>query len=1244
MRILALRGRNLASLAEPFELDFRREPLASASLFAISGPTGAGKSTLLDALCLALYDAVPRLAKAGGNVRLPDVDDRTLTVSDPRQLLRRGAVEAYAEVDFQGGDGLAYRARWSVRRARGQRRGELQPAEMSLTRLSDGVPIGHGKREVQRAIQARLGLTFSQFTRAVLLAQNEFSVFLKADDNERAELLETLTGTDTFTALSRRTFDRAKAEQQALQILEAQLDDHRPLEATARDELERDRAAAAEAVAALEREREILDAHWRWYGHWEEARQDEQAALEAWQAAAAAQAKAAPRRHYWERVEAVQDARPLWHEFERTRQALDQAQAAEVAARAALGEAEAAWQGALAAVEEAKAARLRVEADWRAAQPLIEQAKRLDAELAALAQRHGEAGEARDQARQAAQAARQRLAAKAAEREVCAGELRATAAWLEAHRTARPLAENWEGWELRLTDANQLAREWAGHQRDLAAAAATVAQLQAQRERASADRAAAETALAKAEAALQEADRAYGEFDGAALAAARQRAESRRAHLAAAEQLGREAGRLRQHAAQLEAEIAALTRRCADTDQALTEVQGLQAQAETALAEAEQALRAAELACAENARELRQLLTPHTPCPVCGAREHPFAGHDPIPSATLAALRDRAEQCRREAQDQARREAALRATRERDGQRLEELRWEVQGVTETLARVQLDLDSNPLAAEFAVVAPEARPDWFTAGLSEVRAQLDHLAEREAAGRRAALARDAAQRARDEARERLHAAERGETLAQAALDKAHQAQAAAQQARDRTGARLEQRLRELDAAGLAPDWRTLWRDDPEGFLRARRQEAQDYRAQGEALAAAERRLGVLEAELTALAEAVELATAREQQAEEAYRRVDGEWAERRHQRHQLGDGRPASDLEAAWQQALEVAVAAVQDRERAAAEAGRRVSAAAAHHQAAEGSLTLAVAAAEHARTALDLRLAAQQRRFPADPPLDPDTLKAWLAHDAAWLAQERAALQALDSALREAEAVLGERRGRRETLERARPGDAPLDLVRERRAQLLTDLEAAKGRLGELDARLRSDDQRRQRTLELQAAARRQADKVRLWNQLNELIGSREGHKFRNYAQRLTLDVLLGYANRHLADLAPRYRLERVPDTLALTVVDQDMGDEIRSVHSLSGGESFLASLALALGLASLSANRVRVESLFIDEGFGSLDSETLGVAMQALDGLHAQGRKVGVISHVQEMTDRIGVRIQVQPLSGGRSRVEVIG
>ena len=116
------------------------------------------------------------------------------------------------------------------------------------------------------------------------------------------------------------------------------------------------------------------------------------------------------------------------------------------------------------------------------------------------------------------------------------------------------------------------------------------------------------------------------------------------------------------------------------------------------------------------------------------------------------------------------------------------------------------------------------------------------------------------------------------------------------------------------------------------------------------------------------------------------------------------------------------------------------------------------------------------------------------------------------------------------------------------------------------------------------------------------------------------------------------------PDTLALQVIDCDMCDEIRTVYSLSGGESFLISLALALGLSSLSSNNLKVESLFIDEGFGSLDADSLRTAMEALEQLQMQGRKIGVISHVQEMSERISVQVQVHKKINGKSVLTVVG
>ncbi|WOJ88914.1 AAA family ATPase [Methylocapsa polymorpha] len=220
MRILAVRGENLASLAAPFQLDFCREPLASTGLFAITGETGAGKSTILDAICLALYGAYPRVAIDRRELA-PDPSGKEISGQDARALLRRGAGKGFAEVDFLAMDGQSYRVRWEVLRARGRANGALQNELRSLIRISDNQAIASGKRDVLAKVQALTDFTFDQFRRTVLLAQGEFDAFLLAGENERAELLEKVTGTEIYAALSRRAHEEMEQRRNALDGLEA---------------------------------------------------------------------------------------------------------------------------------------------------------------------------------------------------------------------------------------------------------------------------------------------------------------------------------------------------------------------------------------------------------------------------------------------------------------------------------------------------------------------------------------------------------------------------------------------------------------------------------------------------------------------------------------------------------------------------------------------------------------------------------------------------------------------------------------------------------------------------------------------------------------------------------------------------------------------------------------------------------------------------------------------------------------
>jgi exonuclease SbcC len=198
--------------------------------------------------------------------------------------------------------------------------------------------------------------------------------------------------------------------------------------------------------------------------------------------------------------------------------------------------------------------------------------------------------------------------------------------------------------------------------------------------------------------------------------------------------------------------------------------------------------------------------------------------------------------------------------------------------------------------------------------------------------------------------------------------------------------------------------------------------------------------------------------------------------------------------------------------------------------------------------------------------------------------------------------------------------------------------------VGSLEQQVKSDDEARKRReaggAELQVA---EAEALR-WGRLKELIGSADGAKFSRFAQSLTLRQLIGLANEHLKVLAERYRLMAAPgDELDLRIVDLYQANVDRPMESLSGGESFLASLALALGLSELASRHHPIDSLFIDEGFGTLDSETLEVALSALENLRSRGKTIGLISHVDLLKERLSTQVRVVRGAGGTSRIEVV-
>jgi exonuclease SbcC len=1248
MKILKICGKNVASLAGEFCVDFEQKPLASAGLFAISGPTGAGKSTLLDALCLALYDATPRLPKIRSGSYLPDVGAETVGAHDSRTLLRRGAGEGYAEVDFVGNDDLRYRARWHVRRSRGKTGGALQKVAMSLHRLPELTALGGTNTEVLKEIAGRVGLSFDQFTRAVLLAQNEFSAFLNTEENERGALLETLTGSAIYSALSKRAHERFQAEKNAMQQLSARLADHTPLPAEARSVLETQCAGADAALAVVDANKAALEQQLRWHQEADKLQANETQAEEALANARAANDAAGDRRRHLGTREAVEAARALHADSERLMRecsdintALDAAATEMARTLAAQEQAGAALAGAADAVRSAEQAHTT-------AAPQLDAAKALDASIAALAPSHTKAREALASAQAALAAAAKAQDTKTAQLAATRAAQAEGQAWLDRHAHQQHLAAQWPRWNALLTQAHAAAEQQTRVAGDLEAASGALTLAQVAEQKAAVALTGSAATLAAHEAARQHAISALAAFDSDSLRSQRDELERRRDGLAQAEKIWTELAaaqtRLEQVRAQAASHEAAQLAAHAALEAATAQAPGQAA----ALAQSERSLKVAELACADSVVDLRATLDDGLPCPVCGSAEHPYQHQNAGLLAMLASLEAEVSVCRHKFQDNASTQAAQRALHAGHMQQLALSRRDAGALQESLDHLQGAWNGQALASE----APPGseRAAWLAQQRDALRTISQTLDLQEQAARQAGTTRDAAQQKCDQgalehARAQALAISTGRASAQAAS-----AHGALLEKHSQIHDHLTRLLGELDGGIVGiPDWRQQWQAGPQAFHSARASEAALWQEQAAQQASRAPALAALEADLAAAGQRQQQLQLVQADAATEFERIDADVRAKAGQRAAIWEGRAVRDVEHELVAAIAAArasLASAQTASQLAAHAEARARESQAQLQARLGS---AQAQAQTAQDRLADWLASYPQRHPLlDPVTDTEQLAALLALDAASMAQERAALQALDAAAATALTVLAERRNQRALhAQSAPPGDVASAATL---AVQLQELDASRRQAHEVATALRlqlaQDNVRRENAQAMMAEIEKQQLVELRWGRMNELIGSADGKKFRNYAQQFTLDVLLGYANSHLHHLAKRYRLERViaatGPSLGLMVRDQDMGGEVRSVNSLSGGESFLVSLALALGLASLSSNRVRVESLFIDEGFGSLDSETLRVAMDALDGLQSMGRKVGVISHVQEMTERIATRIVVQPAGGGTSSVSV--
>lgn len=1219
MKILSVRFRNLNSLAGEWKIDFTDPKFREDGLFAITGPTGAGKSTILDAICLALYGRTPRLDKAG-------------TKTGNEAMTKRTA-ECMAEVEFETSAGGRYRATWMQHRARQRADGELQTAQHKVTDLIKGELLTEKKRDTETQITEITGLDFSRFTKSVLLAQNAFAEFLRMDSGNRAVLLEKITGTEIYTKISIAVFRRHSREEKTLDELKAAV---QGISVLTEEEIAQARTRLNAAGEAAEKAREravVLEKALQWLDLIESLKvesgklvleqQDLERAVEAFRTdnerlklAEAAAALAGE----WTAVDSLRrTATEHQKKIDEFTQAKPGLETAVINAGAGLKSAEE-------TSAEAKKARDH-------AAPLIRKARAIDVRIV---ETEGRRTDADADVTAKANALKQLQADLATDRDGHAKalvSLEDVRARLKEHAADETLEARIGAVRLKFGTLDTTHKKVAELRAELGAAETRKEKATAEGLRVKVIRDGMNGALrvsgesvkrleAELAAALRGHDTQWWADEKDRMVGLKSMLVAASAAVTAVDAIDRE--------------LAALDERARIATHAL-------AGHRNAGAAGRQAAEDLETQCGllrERQRleiEIRSLekhrakLNDGAPCPLCGATEHPYsAGNAPVAddtAAKLVGLEERLKEARTKAAQADEAAARCEAELKADAQLRERLTGERQRHSDELAVAAgacgFDATAVNLVETIAGLAAKAGTDVAEAtGVMKAAADMQRTLDAER--NRQAETREKADRALEEFNTAVQATSSATQEVQRLQSETARAAADVEAIRNDVAMLVAQwgitadRLAEPDAVLQELESRrtawAAWREDrtrlekeaerlktgiarlEQAVLRARDDEAKAANVRDEATK--------LVIELRGQRQAVLVET--DLDAMEA--RLD----------RAVKDAETAQELARGRLDAARTALKSATD----VADAARDTLEKTGH----ELDLQLAVFQA-----ALSRRGFADENQFVAARLPEPEMKR---------LGAIREALSARGTSI-EARKADNTRRLAQETARQLTDQDR--EMVNTALTGARAEIDEQNRTLGEVGAILEQDARAKELQKEKYAAIDGQKAVVERWSTLDKLIGSSTGQAFRVYAQGLTFEQLVASANIHLSMMNDRYRLRMIPAAdkqmvLDLEVLDDWQGGEPRSIRNLSGGETFIVSLALALGLATLASKRIRIDSLFLDEGFGSLDEDSLNTALRTLAELKRDGKLIGVISHVEALKESIPTKIEVRHERGGHS------
>lgn len=1242
---------NLTSIEGKQVIDFTQEPLRSAGLFAITGDTGAGKSTILDAVCLALYNHAPRFENAeritGDDVKKNPNRAQAISPTDVRGILRRGCREALAAVEFTTTAGERYEAKWTLRLKRTDNYDKVVRSLQRLAPHKETIP----EAEIDRRIPEIIGLDYTQFTRTVMLAQNSFANFLRAGRSEKSALLEKLTGTEIYGQISRIIHEQTVEAQQSVEILTSNLQEIMKNHLSD-DELaakKEEYSLASATIKTLTERQQLVQQQLQWFADFDEATSLVARLEEQYAGANKAYMSLRGDELRLERYDSVLDVQPLFQEIKMRRADIEQIKRDEertsndiLSERRQLREAGEALDQARERVSEAEG-RLSMR------RPAISRGHVLNGEIRGA---EGELKRADVQLVEKKTAFEERTSAlrqKNADLEESEKAFEALKLHQQALSVHRLMFDKFDLVKDKLSALNIETRSNEQSRKKCA-------QLQ---QRQASIKLSAERYQKKQHDNEANMDTLKGELlihrqnnQGHDSAKLQQRFSDNRNRLLALE-----------HAQTLWESIASGYEEIDDKRAEISRIEAAQKQKQKDLAAAENKLLvlvethkrlnvALTLSQSENIVKLRKQLKEGRACPVCGATHHPYHTET---ERELGELLNNLEKEFNEAKEQ------LDAMQRLVGQ----LKEEMAASEGRLASERSNLQSREARQRADV------EQWHAyAYLDNSFADCSPSVARDARRLMIGLLIDNTRRAASEAEKELetfnfhqgHINRLNEQIsvleAQMAEDRDHindlntQYRVAAASAEeqeeiltksDRSCSELYQ---DLDSMVTLSGWFSEWKNNPDNFRLRLSTLHDDWLNTCKNLDEQQRACELLHEEVKALSNRLNEARQQYTQAVEAKEAMQERLQAKRDELSRLFSNTTPEKEE----ELLSAEITAARQKESLARGVNEQASGRLRQLQGTQQNLlqTRMTRQGELSQRMADLDVWIVKFNSTHSPMQFAELEKIFSEHCDWKQLRDR-----LDEARKQLTLASTRLQTAREALLalRSKPsqpsgtGDETRESLKASEASLLQEIDVQKAHVLSLNLCLKQHEDSEQRAasrLKDLEVARVNAEE---WRRLDALLGSADGKKFRELAQSYTFGFLVSHANAQLRQLSPRYELRNMPGTLTLEIIDRDMFDEHRYVSSLSGGETFVVSLALALGLATLSSHNLSIGSLFIDEGFGNLDHTSLDLVMSALSNLeNAQGRKVGVISHTDQIRSQISpqIRLVKQP-AGGKSKIEIV-